>query len=229
MLPQMTYGLIVVLLSVSPLFADTGDVLFNQVFIDAQAEGEVVNDTLEVLMQVEKQGGSPEAIARQVNQTMQWALDRSKPYKAVEVSTRSYQTHPLYRDRLITGWRATQQLHLKSTEIAGLTELIGKLQEQLQVQQMNFLPGKKTRVKRENELINEAMEAFKQRVEIVKGHMEGKNYRIVDLRVNTGQSVPALYRERMATMAVMEADAAPAVEAGTSTVVVTVSGSVQFY
>jgi len=229
MLARITFALFLFCIAVPPLPADSNDVLFNQVFVDARAEGDVTNDTMEVLMVVEKQGASAEAIARQVNEAMQWALDRSRDYKAVEAGTGSYQTRPLYKDRLITGWRVSQQLHLKSSEIARLTELAGVLQERLQVQQMNFLPSKQARVTRENELINEAMEVFKQRVEIIKGHMEGKNYRIVDLHVSTGQGVPPMHRERMATMAVMGAGAAPAVEAGTSKVVVTVSGSVQFF
>jgi predicted secreted protein len=143
------------------------ETLFNQVHIDAQVEREVENDQLEVIMLVEKQGNRPDEIASEVNETMEWALRTAGAVRDIEVSTRSYQTYPIYNNRTIVGWRATQELSLKSVRIPDLTGLVSKLQERLQVSHMNFSPTTETRVKVENELISEAMEAFKQRAEIV--------------------------------------------------------------
>ncbi len=208
------------------------DVLFNQIHINAQVERNVENDQLEVTMVVEKQGNRPEDIAGEVNETMQWALDQADDKSRIEINTRSYQTYPVYKDRMIIGWRATQELYLKSTEITELTRLVGKLQERLQVRNMQFSPTREARVGIENELISEAMQAFRQRADIIKQHMAEDKYRIVNLHVNTGNSGPVLYREQMASRAVamdMAVEMAPAVEAGTSKVIVTVSGSVQFF
>jgi predicted secreted protein len=223
--------LIYLLLPVSITLAADDGTLFNQVHIDAQVERNVENDQLEVSMQVEKQGNKPQDIASEINETMQWGLKLAKSNKDIEVSTRSYQTYPIYKNRLIVGWRATQKLNLKSIKITELTDLVGDLQERLQVKQMNFSPTRQTRARIENELISEAMDAFKQRAEIVKGHMDEKNYRIVDLHVNTGQSGPVMYQEAMMSRAMMSdaMEMAPAVEAGTSKVIVTVSGSIQFF
>jgi uncharacterized protein YggE len=55
------------------------------------------------------------------------------------------------------------------------------------------------------------------------------NYRIVNIQVSTGQSGPVMYRESMVSMAKTQDAMAPAVEAGTSKVIVTVSGSIQFF
>jgi len=208
------------------------ETLFNQIHINAQVERNVENDQLEVTMLVEKQGSKPEEIATQVNETMQWALELANDKSEIEVSTRSYQTYPIYKNRLIVGWRATQELYLKSVAITDLTELVGKLQERLQVNHMQFSPTRETRVKIENELISEAMDAFRQRAEIINQHMDEKNYRIINLHVNTGNSGPVMYREAMVSRAAtmdMAMEMAPAVEAGTSKVVVTVSGSIQYF
>ena len=89
---------------------------------------------------------------------------------------------------------------------------------------MQFSPTRETRVKIENELISEAMDAFRQRAEIINQHMDEKNYRIINLHVNTGNSGPVMYREAMVSRAAtmdMAMEMAPAVEAGTSKVVVT--------
>ena len=206
------------------------ETLFNQVHIDAQVERDVENDQLEVSMVVEKQGNQPDRLAAEVNEAMQWALDLARDARGVEVKTRSYQTHPVYRDRTIVGWRASQELYLQSTDIPALTGLVGKLQERLQVRQMNFSPTRESRVRIENELIEEAMVAFRQRAGILKAHMDGKDYRVVNLHVNTGQSGPIPYREMMMSKSMAEdAAMAPAVEAGTSKVIVTVTGSIQFF
>jgi len=213
----------------SPTVQGDDQVLFNQVFIDAQVEREVDNDQLSVTMVVEHEGNQPDDIARKVNKDMQWALNLANTCKGVEVGTGSYQTYPVYKVRIIVGWRATQELQLRSINISELTELVGELQRKLQVRQMSFSPTKETRVKIENDLINEAMEAFKDRVNIIKTHMDNKDYRIVDLRINTGQAQPIIYQERMMSMTTTRIADAPAVEAGTSKVVITVSGSVQFF
>lgn len=203
--------------------------IFNQIHIDAQVEREVENDQLEVSMLVEAQGNKPDEIAASVNETMQWALKLAGGKKDIEVSTRSYQTYPVYKDRFIVGWRASQELYLRSVRISELTELVGELQQKLQVSQMNFSPTKQSRTRIENELISEAMVAFRQRAGIIKGHMDNMNYRIVNIQVSTGQAGPVMYRESMVSMAKMQDAMAPAVEAGTSKVIVTVSGSIQFF
>lgn len=204
--------------------------IYNQVYIDAQAERNVENDQLEVTMVVEEEGNKPDEIAVRINETMQWALKLARADKDIEVSTRSYQTYPVYNDRFIVGWRSSQELYLRSVKISDLTDMVGKLQEKLQVRQMSFSPTKATRTRIENELISEALVAFRERAAVIKGHMDNMNYRIVNLNVSTSHGgVPVMYREAMMSAKVADVAMAPAVEAGTSKVVVTVSGSIQFF
>jgi predicted secreted protein len=114
--------------------------------------------------------------------------------------------------------------------MAGLTELVGKLQEKLQVKQMNFSPTDATRKQHENELIEEAMVAFKERVAIVGKHMDQKSHRIVNIHISSGGYQPPIMYERtaMKTMS-MDVSSSPAVEAGMNKITVTVNGSVQFF
>jgi len=110
-----------------------------------------------------------------------------------------------------------------------LTALVGELQARLQVRGMQFYPTRATRDGIVDELITEAMAAFKKRVRIVSAEMDEKNYRIVDLRVETGDGFTPYPVARASRAMEMKMDASPAVEAGTSSVTVTVSGSVQFF
>ena len=213
----------------SPVIAHDNEPLFNQVNLQAQADREVPNDQLTVLLSAEEEGKGAAKIADKINKDMDWALNKSKTHKDIETRTLSYNTYPVYDKRTVVAWRATQQLELKSTNITELSELVGDLQERLQVKNMSFSPTKETRKRYEDELIEEAMIAFKQRVELVKKHMDSKNVRIVNIHVNTGggYSRPVYAENRMLSMS--SSKSAPAVEAGTSNITVTVSGSVQFF
>jgi len=207
--------------------ADEEKVLFNRVYLDAQAERQVPNDEMRVVLATEHQGKSPADLAERVNRDMSWALDVVKSVKEVAAASGSYRTFPLYENNLIVGWSATQELELTSTSMSRLTELTGKLQERLQVRDMQFRPTKATRDQHQEELMEEALAAFKRRAEIVSRHMPTKDYRIVELHVNAGGGPQPVMYER--AMMKMDTGSQPAVEAGTSLLIVTVSGNVQFY
>ncbi|MEE9575446.1 MAG: SIMPL domain-containing protein [Gammaproteobacteria bacterium] len=211
-----------------PTFA-ADETLFNTVNLQASAEREIPNDEMIVLLATEHEGSETASLASKINSDMQWALELIKQYPTIQSQTRSYQTYPTYRKQVIIGWRASQQVEIKSKDISALTELVGKLQEKLQVKQMSFNPSKETRTNFENELIEEAMQAFLARVEIVKKHMPVKNQRIINLNINTGGFRPPVMHAQRGMMDSMKMAGGPAVEAGTSKLTVTVSGSVQYY
>ncbi|HKK16372.1 MAG TPA: SIMPL domain-containing protein [Gammaproteobacteria bacterium] len=210
--------------------AHEGETLFNVVNLQAQVERQIPNNQMVVILATEHEGSNPASISKEINRDMQWALDTIKTYEGVDSKTGNYQTYPVYNKQTITGWRSSQQVELKSMNMDGLTELAGKLQERLQIKQMVFSPTDDTRKQYENALIEEAMEAFKERIAIVGKHMEQNNHRIVTININTGGSQPPVMfgRAAMKTMA-MESAVSPAVEAGMSSITVTVNGSVQFF
>jgi predicted secreted protein len=218
---------LLLLSSIAVAHENGGDVLFNRVYLDAQAERQIPNDEMRVVLVTEHQGKSPSDLAQRVNRDMAWALEVAKPVKEVAAGSGSYRTFPLYEDNLIVGWRAMQELELTSTAMERLTELTGRLQERLQVRDMQFRPTRATRDKHQEELMEEALAAFKRRAEIVSRHMPTKDYRIVEMHVNAGGGPQPVMYER--AMMKMDAGGRPAVEAGTSLLIVTVSGNVQFY
>jgi predicted secreted protein len=210
------------------VYATESEQLFNVFSLQAQAESDVSNDEMLVILAAEYQNPNPAALSQQINLDMQWALDQVKKNSALRARTLSYNSFPVYKDQKIIGWQATQQLELLSTEIAALNEMIGNLQKRLQVKQMSFQPTTATRKAAEDKLVAQALDAFKARAELVRKNMGAKAYRVVNIDINTGyQAFPVHYaaREKMASFA-MDA-VAPAVEAGTSKTTVVVSGSIQ--
>ena len=210
------------------LLADDDEPLFNRVNLQAQAQMEIPNDEIQIILAVEKEGADAAKLATDINQTMEWALARSGKDDSIRVRTLSYNTNPVYDKKTVIGWRASQQLELKGQAIAKITALSGELQKKLQIKSMRFSPSAETRKKYEDELIITAVRDFKQRVELLKSEMEASNVRIIHLNINTGGGVPGpVYHEARAMS--LQADMAPAVEAGTSTLTVTVNGSVQYF
>ena len=107
-----------------------------------------------------------------------------------------------------------------------ITELVRVLQTRLQLQSVDFSisPGRREAV--ENELIAEALGAFKARAEMVRQNLGAASYRIVHVGIASDGTVPApLPIRSMAAMS--EGGAAPALEPGTSTVTVTVDGTLE--
>lgn len=215
---------------VTGVAAHDEETLFNVVNLLAQSEREIPNDEMLVILAAEEEGSDASRIAAEINREMQWALDIIGSYSEVDSKTGNYRTYPVYNKQTITGWRASQEVEIRSKDMATLTGLVGKLQTRLQVKQMNFRPTDASRKQHENELIEEAMIAFRERVEIISKHMSSSDYRIVNLNVNTGSSGPPILYER-AAMETMDLDStvSPSVEAGVSEITVTINGSVQFF
>jgi len=121
----------------------------------------------------------------------------------------------------------SQELRLESNDLPALAKLVGELQDTLLVQGMQLRLAPATRRSIEEALIAEAIAAFQSRAEIVRKAMKASSYRVRTLSIGTsggGIVVPFARSE----MRAMSAAAAPvAVEAGTSVVQVTASGTVQ--
>ena len=199
--------------------------LFNLVTLNAQAEREVPNDLLSAVLAAEAEGADPAQLANDVNSAMQRALATVKGYKAVNARSGNYQTYPVYDKNRIARWRARQELRLESADFAAATELIGKLQSGMVVAGMTLSVSPSARRQVENALIPEALAAFEERARVVRDAMKAKGYRMRDL--NLSGSEPGRPVFAMARSASPQSMAQPAVEPGTTRILITVSGTVQ--
>ena len=203
------------------------DLRYNQVRLQSQQTESVSNDTMHVTLQTYAEMQDPAKLAARINQEMEWALAQVKQVQGVKLRTGSYQTWPVTRKEVTTGWRGQQDLVLESRDTQGLSRLAGQLQARLQIKSMNFTVSDEKRVTVENRLIDLALNAFKERAGIVGDNPKAGGYRIVELNVGTSTArPPMLHQARMASMS-MEAGDAVAVEGGESDVRVTVSGTIE--
>ena len=202
---------------------------YNQVRLQSQQTESVSNDTMHVTLQTYAEMQDPAKLAARINQEMEWALAQVKQVQGVKLRTGSYQTWPVTRKEVTTGWRGQQDLILESRDTQALSRLTGQLQAKLQITSMNFTVSNEKRVTVENRLIDLALNAFKERAGIVGDNLKANGYRIVEINVGTSTArPPMMYQARMASMA-MEAGDAVAVEGGESDVSVTVNGTIELH
>ncbi|HEY4374571.1 MAG TPA: SIMPL domain-containing protein [Burkholderiales bacterium] len=211
-------------------------VQYNIVDLQAGVDREVANDLMTAVLYVEQNDPNPQQAATAVNRALAEGLRVAKEYPAVKMRTGNNQTLPVYgngngsvssgRGTQLQGWRGRGEIRLETRDFAAGAALVGKLQGSLQLGGISFSVAPDTRKKVENELIGEAIAAYKSRAELVKAAMGGKAYRIQHININSGYSGPPMPR-----MMAMAADKAsyvpPPVEGGTSTVNVQVSGAIE--
>lgn len=219
--------LIGLLVSSTAVWAKDDPPRYNQVRLQAQQSESVSNDTMHVTLNTYAEMQDSAKLAVRINKDMEWALTRIKQVSDVKVSTGSYQTWPVTRKEVTTGWRGQQDLVLESRDTEKLGRLTGELQKKLKIKSMSFSVSDEKRTEVENRLIGVALDAFKARARIVGDNLNARGYRIVDINIGTStQRPPVRYQARLATMA-MKASDSVAVEEGDSNVQVTVSGTIE--
>lgn len=211
------------------VFASEPDLQYNIVRLEAKATRAVDNDLMHASLRLELEDKSPAALATRINEVMQWALAKARTSAKVEIDSGNYQTYPVHKNQTFSHWRGYQELHLQSAAVKELTELVGQLQEKMQIQQMRFSISKSLRRKVEDELIQEALTAFQKRADIIRTHLDFSSYRIVETSVDFSSDTAPPGRHYAARLAVAEMATQPDVEQGTGEVTVSVRGSIQLW
>lgn len=221
------------LMCCQPLLAQSSDApLYDVYSLSGEASMEIANDLMIATLQVQQEDADPASLAEKINSTMSWALETLQEFDSLKVSTRDYQTYPRYdtsQVRRLIGWRATQSLQIESSDFGAAGKAIQALQERLQVKGIRHLAQEDTRKAVVDQLIGEALDAFKARAELVRDNMGSSGYDVLDVNIQTGESNSPIYapRAEMADMMRSSVATEPALEAGTSRVNVQVFGRVQ--
>jgi predicted secreted protein len=203
------------------------DLHYNQVRLQSQQTEAVSNDTMHVTMNSYAEMQDPAKLAAKINSDMEWALQQAKQVQGVKISSGSYQTWPITRKEVTTGWRGQQDLVMESADTETLSRLVGELQGRLQIKSMNFTVSDEKRAGVENRLIGAALDAFKQRAGIIGDNLKASGFRIVEINVNSSTQRPPMLRQAMMSSMSKEASDAVAVESGESDVSVTVNGTIE--
>jgi len=211
------------------LWAESEATHYDRIHLSASASGRVDNDTIAATLFAQEEGKKTSILADKVNQRIKWATDIAGENPKIKVQTQAYSTNPIYNKNKVSGWRVSQSIRLESKDMAAVSEILGRLQEQLGLRSVSFSVSPEQRNGAENRLISEALAAFETRAKIIAGDLGHEQYRVVDLRVSTAGGAP-VYQARggMRMEAMMSASVAPpALQAGESILTVSVDGEIE--
>ena len=189
---------------------------------------DVENDWITATVGITAEDANPAALADRINKDMAWALEQARAESKVKAKSGGYSTFPVHDDAgRIRRWQASQQLVLESSDSAAITRLVGALQARLQLQSFEFSVSEELRRKVQEELVTQALTAFRARAALVAKGLGASGFSLDDVSIETGPQwqPPMMMRGEMA-MAKSDSVAPPAVQAGTSRVAVTVNGSI---
>ncbi len=206
---------------------------YNQVSVRAEVNKEVSRDLMNVTLYTEAQNTDPAKLAAEVTQTLNKALGQARQVKDITIRQGNRSSYPIYEDKgqKITGWRERAELRLESADFAALSKLTGEMLGDMKMGGMDFSIAPPTRKASEDELLKEAVTAFRTRAQLITDALGGTGYKVVNLNFNTSGYPQPYFRAPVMMMkaARPEADGAPTpdVEAGTSQVTVTADGTIE--
>lgn len=206
------------------------DTVQNVAQLSASGSVEVQQDLLSIAMSTTRDGTDASTVQTQLKQALDTALALARQAAApgqMDVRTGNFSLQPRYgKEGKMNGWQGSTELVLEGKDFSRITTTAGKIQT-LTLANVGFALSREQRARVESEAQTLAIERFKSRAaDIAKGFGFG-SYTLREVSISSNdQGSPRPYAMAMQAKSAM-ADAPVSVEAGKSTVTVTVSGSVQ--
>lgn len=203
----------------------------NIVQLSASATVEVPQDWLMLTLSTTREGPDAESVQAQLKQALDAALTQARKRAQpglLEVRTGNFHLSPRHdREGRITVWQGSASIVLEGRDFGRIAALAGSVQT-LTVAGVQFSLSREEHKRVESGVQSVAIERFKAKAgDIAKGFgFAGYGLREITVNTNDQEFAP---RPRMLAMQAKSAvaDAPVPLEAGNSTVMVTVSGSVQ--
>lgn len=203
----------------------------NVVQLSASAVVEVPQDTLTMTLATTREGSDPAALQTQLRQALEAALGPAKAAASaggMEVRTGQFSLQPRYgREGKITGWVGSTELVLEGRDFVRIGAAAAKIQT-LVISSASFGLSREARAKTEGDAQSHAIERFKAKAaDIAKGFGFG-GYTLREVSVNSNDQGFVVARARPMAMELKSASADSPVpmEAGKTSVMVSVSGAV---
>jgi predicted secreted protein len=207
-------------------------VVQNVVQLSASGATDVAQDWLTISLNTTRQGPDAAIVQAQLKTALDAALAQARPQVQagqLELRTGIFSLYPRYgSDSKINGWQGSTELVLEGRDFPRISALAGKLAT-LTLGNVSFSLSREQRQKVEAEVQAQAIERFKAKAADIARGFGFVAYSLREVTVSAADQGISPVRPRVMAL---EARAATAespvpVEAGKSSVTVTVSGSVQ--
>jgi predicted secreted protein len=203
----------------------------NVLQLSATGTVEVQQDLLSLSLTTTREGADAALVQGQLKTALDTAITEARKAAQpgqLDVRTGNFALYPRYsQGGRISSWQGTAELVLEGRDFPRITQTAGRVQT-MTVGGVSFGLSREQRAKVEGDAQSIAIEHFKAKAaELAKG-FGFSGYSLREVAVNTNdQGFPRPIRMQGMEAKAAAADMAVPVEAGKSTVMVTVSGSVQ--
>jgi predicted secreted protein len=202
----------------------------NVLQLSAAGTVDVTQDLLVMTLATTREGADAATVQSQLKAALDAALTEARKSAQpgqLDVRTGNFGLSPRYAPLgKINGWQGTAELVLEGRDFSRIAQTAGRIGT-MTVGSVGFGLSREQRTKVESEAQAIAIERFKAKAgELAKGFGFG-GYALREVAVNSNDSGPMPRRMMTAGMASASAEMAVPVEAGKTSVTVTVSGSVQ--
>ncbi|WP_038050840.1 SIMPL domain-containing protein [Thioalkalivibrio sp. ALJ1] len=197
--------------------------------LTGQAERQVANDEMTVLMTAGARAPEAASAAATVNRNMKAALEQAAKYEVIEARTIGYSTRAIHDpdDRShIQAWQVEQNLELTSGDFEALTELAGALQQgELTISQIRFSLSREARQAHREDMLETAIADLQAQARVIARSLGSRQLRTEEIELlDDHYDRP---QPMMAMRAMDESASQPALEAGHSTLSLRVRGTLQ--
>ena len=200
--------------------------------LDAEATQRVAEDTAYAMFSVEKES-KDQAQAQQLGKTaLAEVLAIVKKSPALQVTTESLFTTPVYnKDGKIGSWRTNFNVQIESTDTAQVGQTMAALMDKARLSGSGFRLSDAATKKAQDQLIGDAVKAFDAKAKVSASAMGFSRYEYGSINLNQSGSTPPIMRANRGPMMMSKMDSGAsdpvALEPGYTTVSASISGTVK--
>lgn len=194
---------------------------------DVSTKRQVANDEAVARLTKTAQAKTAKALANEITPAINQALSIAKQYPNIKVESSYQNSYPTYDNNgKIKGFTGSSSLSLTSNNTEELSELIGKLQPILVLDDLNFRVSDELRRQVENELMIEATHQFQNKARTLTSAWGAKDYKLINAQMNSSNNFKRSYGIAMMDAVAESVAAAPQFEAGDSDINYTINGQI---
>ena len=202
----------------------------NVLQLSATGTVEVQQDLLSIRLSTTRDGTDAAAVQSQLKTALDAALTearRNAQPGQLDVRTGNFSLSPRYtKEGKISGWQGSTELVLEGRDFPRITQTAGRIST-LGIGGIGFALSREERAKVEVQAQTIAIDNFKQKAVELAKNFGFAGYTLREVSVNANEGGPIQPRMMAAQAKSFSADSPVPVEAGKTTVIVNVSGSVQ--
>jgi predicted secreted protein len=150
--------------------------------LQASASQQILQDEIRVVFSQEKRGSTAAEVNRALAQALEQARASVKDLTGFKLSSGSFRTSPSYnKEGKADGWQGRAELVLTSNDLAAAEGAAGLLATKLAVSNMQFSLSAPKRRQKEQKLLTEVAQAFRDRAQAAAAAFGFERYQILSL------------------------------------------------